>query len=124
MEGLGSLKWIVGPRDIPGRMEGDPPWFTTYESISGRREVEVVLVQGAWECVPEQVWSSKSVRVILRVSSFVSNCEISQRKGCRSWNKTRKIKRFRTIPNGWTARMMLLSHEELGGVTKIGRAHV
>lgn len=55
VEGLGSLKWIVSPRDIPGRMEGDPPWFTKYESISGRREVEVVLVQGAWECVPEQV---------------------------------------------------------------------
>ena len=93
VEGLGSLKWIVSRRDIPGRMEGDPPWFTTYESISGRREVEVVLVQGAWECVPEQVWSSKSVRVILRVNNFVSKYGNSQERS-RGWNKARKRKKL------------------------------
>ena len=45
VEGLGSLQWVLGPSDILGRMEGDPPWFPTYDNILGRREVEVVLVQ-------------------------------------------------------------------------------
>ena len=94
VEGLGSLKWVVGPRDIPGRMEGDPPWFPTYDNILGRREVEVVLVQGPWECVPEQVWTSKSVRVILRANNFVSKRGSSQGKRSRGWKKTRKRNRF------------------------------
>ena len=51
------------------------------------------------------------------MSNCGSNWGISQGKGSRGWNKTRKKKRLRTIPNGWTVRMMLLSHEELGGVT-------
>ena len=110
VNGLGSLKWVVGPRDIPGRIKGDPPWFPAYHNISGRREVEVVLVQGPWECVPDQIWTSKRVRVILRVVT-------SQWKKPKGWKRERKRKRTRVIPTGWTETTTSLSHEKLGGVT-------
>lgn len=72
VDGLGSLKWVAGPRNIPIRIGGDPPWFASYGN-NLEREVGIVLTQGAWYYIPEEIWTSNSVRLILRVSSFVVN---------------------------------------------------
>ena len=73
---LGVVRWMISEKDLPGRMETDPPWRKYFPKFPDIKPVEVMLVHGAWPSHAEPIWKLKSLRVAIRISG----CKSSRRK--------------------------------------------
>ena len=65
---LGRVKWMKSKKDLPGRLEDDPPWFPSDTPSLSLPEVEVVLVQGVWPETTESLWLMKSLKVAIGIT--------------------------------------------------------
>ena len=65
---LGQVKWMKSRKNLPGRLDDDPPWFPSDTSSLSLPEVEVVLVQGLWPETTESLWSMKSLKVAIGIT--------------------------------------------------------
>ena len=112
---LGKVKWLVGSEDLIGRKPGDPPWLA--KSTKGLKldDVEIILVQGDWGLLDEQIWKSNSVRLILK--SPKSHLGNRGSRGDKHRRKRRRLNATSSVPNSWKVGSVYLKHDELGGVT-------
>ena len=112
---LGRVQWLVGSQDLIGRKPGDPPWLAKTMKGLTFDDVEIILLQGDWGLIDEQIWDSKAVRLILKApKAHLGN------RGSRGDNHRRKRRRLNatsSVPSSWKVGSIYLKHDELGGVT-------
>ena len=102
---LGVVRWMISDKDLPGRMETDPPWRQQFPKLPDIKPVEVLLVHGAWPTTTEPIWKLKSLRVAVRITE----CKRTRRK---------RRKLVTPTPEGWyEVRRYAEFHDNVGGVT-------
>ena len=115
---LGSVKWLVGTQDLIGRKPGDPPWLAKTTTGLILEDVEIILLQGEWGLIDEQIWKSKSVTLILKAPKAHLGNRGS--RGEKHRRKRRKLNGTRLVPDSWKVGSIYLDHKDLGGVTSGG----
>ena len=63
---LGKVKWIIAPRDLPGRCETDPPWHRRFDTRHDG-DVEVIILQGQRDNSTSNVWSGRSLGAVVHI---------------------------------------------------------
>ena len=96
-------------RDLPGRQENDPPWFSTENQLGTLGDIEVLFVQDAWPAGEDSIWAMTCLKVAVRITHL----------------KSRRRKRQKlSFPARWESCYQYdVSHHDVGGVTD-GRFHV
>ena len=119
---LGKIMWVMSKNDIPARIASDPKWYRAGSDPTDLPHVEIVLLQGSWDLVHDQVWSNAKTRLILRCVETRSR---NSRGTKRSKGKTNAAKFHVTdnLPADWEAGRFHLAHQKLGGATN-GRFQV
>ena len=69
VDAIGKVKWLLSRNDLPGRMEGDPLKYDIDHPPVDLENVEVLLVQGNWSLINDQLWNMKSIQTILKFES-------------------------------------------------------
>ena len=107
---LGKVNWIVGTSSPPWERDADdPPWYETYNDITFRKKVEVIIVEGDHSLIPEKLWFDQSLQVIVCFSK-------PRRKGSRSRKRKRTSKE--AVREGWRQTVcQKIKHSSVGGVT-------
>ena len=99
------VRWMISDKDLPGRMETDPPWKQQFPKLPDIKPVKVLLVHGAWPTTTEPIWKLKSLRVAVRITE----CKRTRRK---------QQKLVTPTPEGWyKVRRYAEFHDDVGGVT-------
>ena len=112
---LGKVIWLVGSEDLIGRKPGDPPWLAKTMKGLTFDDVEIILLQGDWGLIDEQIWESKAVKLILKAPKAHLGNRGS--RGEKHRRKRRRLNATSSVPNSWKVGSIYLKHEELGGVT-------
>ena len=89
-------------------MEGDAVRYDLGDSMEGLEDVEVLLVQGNWSLIGNQLWTMKSLKTILK---FETDGSISKAGSF----KTHRI--LSNVPDGWKVGGRRILHQANGGIT-------
>ena len=115
---LGKVQWLVGTEDLIGRKQGDPPWLAKTTKGLTLNDVEIILLQGDWGLLDEQIWKSKSVKLIMKAPKAHLGNRGS--RGDKHRRKRRRLNATGSIPASWKVGSVYLEHNQLGGVTSGG----
>ena len=109
---LGKVNWIVGNSSPPWeRGDDEPPWYNSYYDITFRRKVEVIIVEGDYSLIPEQLWFDQSLQVIVCFTK-------ARRKGGNYRKRKRKRTPDEVAQEGWRPTgCRRIKHSTVGGVT-------
>lgn len=94
----GRARWVVSGKDVPGRVESDPPRFGLDVCIKDLERINVLVVQGKWPAKTSRWWIDSGATLVIRVS------HTHERGG-------------RRVPETWKVKGTVVRHDRLGGVT-------
>ena len=67
-------------RDLPGRQENDPPWFSTENKLGTLGDIEVLFVQDAWPAGEDSIWAMTCLKVALRITHCATGKSRSRKR--------------------------------------------
>ena len=109
---LGQVKWVISPVDIPGRLNNDPPWYSSFKSMRSGLEdgVKILLLQGDWARVPKWLWESDTLEFVIQVSDELRwTNNYNNHKSCKGERHLMKKRRL-DVPQSWKITEMVVTH--------------